>query len=100
MNVRSRIEFALLAPIRRVSRSTETPLLRRQQAAPDDIEVGERRGDLQAMQILDKAAGSTTAMSAGHGSIRSMSERSCARRVVFPYFSNPVSVCCFIDDLV
>src|SRR5690348_16736627 len=30
--------------------------------------------------------------------IRSMSARNFARRVVSPNFSNPVSVCCFIDS--
>src|SRR2546421_339747 len=31
---------------------------------------------------------------------RSMSARNCARRVVFPYFSKPLSVCCFIEGPV
>ena len=42
--------------------------------------------------------GSTTAASSRHGTVRSISLRNCARRVVFPYFSNPVSVCCFIEE--
>jgi hypothetical protein len=43
--------------------------------------------------------GSITAASSAHGMIRSMSVRNCARRVVFPYFSNPPSVCCFLEEL-
>src|SRR5215469_5574408 len=38
----------------------------------------------------------TACVISGHGIMRSMSARNLARRVVLPYFSNPVSVCCFI----
>jgi hypothetical protein len=41
----------------------------------------------------------TAAASSGHAMIWFMSARNCARRVVFPYFSKPVSVCCFIAVL-
>jgi hypothetical protein len=39
----------------------------------------------------------TAAVFRGDRMIRSMSARSFARRVVFPYFSNPVRVCCLIE---
>jgi hypothetical protein len=41
----------------------------------------------------------TAAVISGHGMIRSISARNCAQRVVLPYFSKPVSVCCSIDQL-
>src|SRR5580700_11744675 len=45
-------------------------------------------------------AGSIAFASSAHGMIRSMSARNAARRVVFPNFSNPLSVCCFIRSVL
>ena len=42
---------------------------------------------------------SFTATSSDQGAIRSMTIRNLARRAVFPYLSNPDSVCCFIEVL-
>jgi hypothetical protein len=36
----------------------------------------------------------------GQFMILSMSTKNCARRVLFLYFSNPVSVCCFMASLM
>src|SRR5215470_13686608 len=45
-----------LASADRFYRSAPTPLLRRQQLPADHVDVGQRSGDLQAMQVLGEAA--------------------------------------------
>ena len=56
MGAVSRADSTLSASIPCISQSSSTRLLRFQQSSPDDIQVGERSGHFQPVQVLRQSA--------------------------------------------
>ena len=72
---------------------------RMQQSLSSRKKIGECRCVVQSVQVFHKHSVSNLkdAANSFHGMFRFIAARNCARRVVLPCFSNPVSVRSFID---